>query len=105
MTAFMAMFWSLAIPSILFAICADITMKLRVNDRLPEKEQFSWWVRNSWAVARKYGELYPDSSLPLIAKCNFLFCALLGAAFVMNSLWKSSKPTTKSPDQLTSGLQ
>jgi hypothetical protein len=45
MTAFTAVFWSLAIPSILFAICADITMKLRVNDRLPEKEQFSWWVR------------------------------------------------------------
>jgi hypothetical protein len=88
MLGFPVVFWSLMIPSMVFAICTDTAMRIRVNDRLPEKEQFSWFNRNSWAVVQKYGELYPNSYLPLIAKCNFLFFTILGAAFTMNHLWK-----------------
>jgi hypothetical protein len=88
MAGFPLIFWALIIPSIVFAICADIAMRIRVNDRLPEEEQFSWFVRNSWPVVQKYGELYPDSYLPLIVKCNFLLVTILGAAFVVNHLWK-----------------
>jgi len=86
----MAILWSLIVLSIVVTLYADIAMKIEVNDRLPQKEQFSWWSRNSWAVARKYGELYPDSYLPLIAKCSFLFCTALGAAFMVSTLWKSN---------------
>jgi hypothetical protein len=63
------------------------------------KEQFSWFNRNSWAVVQKYGELYPDSYLPLIAKCNFLFFTILGAAFTMNHLWKEARLTHYQPEK------
>jgi hypothetical protein len=86
----MAILCSLIVLSIAVTLYADIAMKIEVNDRLPQKEQFSWWSRNSWAVARKYGELHPDSHLPLIAQCSFLLCTALGAAFMVSTLWKSN---------------
>jgi hypothetical protein len=87
MTEFTTIFWSLLVPSIVVFVYADIAMKIRVNDRLPAKERYSWASRNSWAVARKYREFYPNSYLPLIGKCSFLLCTLLGAAFAVNTLW------------------
>jgi hypothetical protein len=90
MTSLTAMFWSLVVLSIVVNNYADIAMKIQINDRLPAKEKFSWWSRNSWAVARKYGEFYPNSNMPLISQCSFWLAAALGAAFVINSLWKSN---------------
>lgn len=89
MTEFTTIFWSLLVPPIVVFIYADIAMKIRVNDRRPAKGRFSWASRNSRAVARKYGEFYPNSYLSLIGKCSFLLCTLLGAVFAVNTLWKS----------------
>lgn len=89
MTPFIPIFWSLVVLAIVVNNCADISMKIQVNQRLPEQERFSWWSRNSWAVSRKYGEFYPDSNLPLIGQFSFWVGVVLGAALVVSGLWNS----------------
>lgn len=88
-TIIMIAFW------IVFAILAvvsnatAVTMKVRLNEILPEGERFSWWNRDGRAVSRKYQELFPDSYLPYIDRYSFwIIVALLGAA-VMVSVWHS----------------
>ena len=90
MGEFMAIFWSILVLSIVVKIYSDFVMKIQVNERLPEEQRFSWWTRNSWKVARKYRELYPDSYLPLIGQCSFWLCLALGTTVLVNSLGKSN---------------
>jgi hypothetical protein len=90
MTVFIPIFWSLVVLAIGVNNYADISMKIQVNQKLPEQARFSWWNRNSWAVARKYGEFYPDSNLPVIGQFSFWLCIALGAAFLANTLWTSN---------------
>ncbi len=82
----MQLFWSILVLSILVTNSTSIVMKLQVNEKLPPEERFSWWNRDFWKVARKYGELYPDSYLPLIDKCSFCLCLALLATLVISSL-------------------
>jgi hypothetical protein len=70
----MAIFLSIFALSIAVTNCGDIAMKIQVNNRLPAKEQFSWWSRDSWKVSRKYEEYYPDSYLPLVVQDSFWLC-------------------------------
>ena len=92
MTAFIPIFWSLVVLAIVVNNYADISMKVQVNQRLPEQERFSWWSRSSWAVARKYAEFYPDSNLPLIGLSSFWLCIVLGAAFLASTIWTENRP-------------
>jgi hypothetical protein len=79
----MAIFWSILVLSVIVTNLADVAMKIQVNERLPSEEKFSWWNRDSWRVARKYRDFYPNSYLPLISQCTFwLFVVLLSAGIV-----------------------
>lgn len=82
----MVFFLSVFVLSMLVNNYADTVMKIRINRRLPAEERFSWWSRNSWKVARKYGEFCPDSYLPLIARCSFWLCASLLAGLLLVTL-------------------
>jgi hypothetical protein len=74
---FMTIFWILLVLLAAVSNIADIVMKLGVKAKLPSEEQFSWWSRSYWKVERKYGEIYPDSYLPPIARVSFwLFVAM-----------------------------
>ena len=62
---------------------AWLLIKIRVNQRLPDQERFSYWKRDYSSVARKYRELYPDSRLPAIARSIFaIFLILFGVLVV-----------------------
>jgi hypothetical protein len=65
---------------------ASTVMQIRVNDRVPKDERFSWWSRNYAEVGRKHRELFPDSPLPDIARYSGWVCLLLLAIGVLNSL-------------------
>lgn len=65
---------------------ASTVMQLRINDRVPEDERFSWWSRNYAEVGRKYREFFPNSPLPDIARYSGWMCLLLLAAGVFNSI-------------------
>jgi hypothetical protein len=82
-------FWIILALSIAITNCADIAMKLQVNEKLPAGERFSWWNRDGWKVSRKYEEFYPDSWLPLIAQIGFWLCIALLALALVSSLWLS----------------
>ena len=84
----MAFFWLVLVLSIVVTNYADVVMKIHVNDKLPAGKRFSWWSRNSWVVARKYKEFYPDSYLPLISLGSFLLCLALLAFILARQLWE-----------------
>ncbi len=65
------MFWSILVLSVIVTNIADIAMKIQVNERLTAEEKFSWWNRDSWRVAKKHKEFYPNSYLPMISQCSF----------------------------------
>jgi hypothetical protein len=67
---------------------SSTVMKMRVNDRVPEDERFSWWSRNYADVGRKYRQLFPDSVLPDIARYSGWISLLLLAAGVLNSFFE-----------------
>jgi hypothetical protein len=67
---------------------SSTVMKMRVNDRVPEDAQFSWWSRNYADVGRKYRELFPDSPLPDIARYSGWICLLVLAAGVLKSFFE-----------------
>jgi hypothetical protein len=66
---------------------SSTVMQMRVNDRVPEDERFSWWSRNYADVGRKYRELFPESPLPDIARYSGWICLLLLAAGVLISFF------------------
>jgi len=77
----MAILLPLFVLLIVVVCVTDIAMKICVNDRLPAEERFSWWNRDSWRVARKHKELFPNSNLPMISQFGFWF------AVAMSLIW------------------
>jgi hypothetical protein len=63
-------------------------MKIQVNQRAPQEEQISWWVRDTKnEIGRKYGDIFPDSALPIIGRASLWICiglmaAMIGSAFI-----------------------
>jgi hypothetical protein len=75
---------------IAFGLITDGTatiMKIRINEKLPQGERFSWWARNYSAVGQKYRELFPNSLLPDISRYSGWICVLLFVASIMASLF------------------
>jgi nitrate reductase gamma subunit len=48
---------------LLVNVVSSTVVKIQVNKRLPEDEQFSWWSKSTSGIIKKHGELYPGSSL------------------------------------------
>ena len=78
--------WFILAISILVSAVSDVVMKMQVNDKLPENDRFSWWNRDAWTVARRYQEFYPESFLPLVSLCAFLFSMAFGLTFLFITL-------------------
>jgi hypothetical protein len=67
---------------------ASTMMKIRVNNELKKDERFSWWSRDYSDVGRKHRQLFPESSLPDIARFSAWMCLLLLAAAILISMRK-----------------
>jgi hypothetical protein len=65
-------------------------MKLQVNSLLPEGQKFSWWYQNSWRVAKKHRELYPDSLLWLISLASYFVVLGLVVGLVVITIFIKS---------------
>ena len=61
-------------------------MKARVNERLPEDQQTSWWFRDYWRVYRLYEEQNPDSILPDLCRYGYYFALALMAVMILLAL-------------------
>jgi hypothetical protein len=71
------------------SICGEIIMRVRLTKRA-SCDKIAWWRRGGDEVATTYGELFPESRLPLFRR--FVFWLILGAASViilLAILWKS----------------
>jgi len=68
----------------------NVYMQIRVNRRLaPGERPWDSRIDGSYAVGRKYGELFPESKLPVISRCfSFLFWVIVAVAAAMY-VWKS----------------
>jgi len=74
---------------LVFGVVSNVSsavMKIRVNERLPGSERFSWWSRNYSTVGRKYREFHPGSRLPDLARYSGWVCVFLLAAAIISSL-------------------
>jgi hypothetical protein len=56
--------WGFLVLAILANTVVSILIQVRVNEKLPRSERFSWWTRQGFDVGRKHRQLFPESVLP-----------------------------------------
>ena len=76
---------------IVFAVITNVAsaaVKMQVNSRVPQEEQFSWWNQYSSEVGRKQRELFPGSPLSYVARFGSWICLLLLVAMILSLFYQ-----------------
>ena len=75
--------WAAIFFFVVVLMIADVTIRFRVNQGLPESEKISYFRRGTWRALEHYGHMYPDSELPFILKTSLAAIMILGTAIVL----------------------
>jgi hypothetical protein len=80
-------FFSILITAALVGAVGELTMRVRLSRRAPDK--MAWWRSGGDEVAAAYEQLFPDSFLPRYRRVLFWIVMALASLVLGSILWKS----------------
>ena len=82
--------FSIFVVMVIFNVCCDIMMRVRLTQREPRSEKLLWWRRGGDEVASTYQELFPRSFLARLRVFTFWLFLIFAVTLLALMVWQKS---------------